>query len=944
MTKSYNILCLLLCTGFILGAQTAGDFYKQGRSSYQKQNYQEATGQFNKLTTQFPDDSRTDDAFYYLGRSYYALSEWDKALSSFEALSTLFPDSGYNVRTWYWIGRIYLKQKKSQEALVAFSRQASQDKDPRYQSMANYYLAKTRESLGYFRGARASYEAVLASQQTTLRPYVLYSLGRLALINDDPAQSMEYADKLIEEYGRSEHMGKAYALTGAVRYMEGDLDRAEKDLLFYLDQNLKDPYKEDIYYLLGRLYMDRKEDMKGMRYFNVLLEEYPDGQRMRDTLTAMIRMDLRDGQTSRAMSRFNDLLASQDDRQEYARLCYYLADILEEDMKDQISSLKYYLKASENASGKLKKDSLYKLVQISGSLYREADYDLYAEKLISGFPESEEALQTAMTQASAALVSDDTRKEEAALVFILKHPLLSDSVPYLRRLADIYYNSSRNEEAEQVSLTLLGLTSDDNEKSRLLLRLASLAYDKRADEKALDYYSRAAAYELNEEESLVTRYRQASLYWESGARELALPLIGELKNNSLATASMKSILNYYSAVYQLDRGNEEAALEDFKAVLLWDTDSEQADEAGHYLASWYFARKQWSFAIKHYEAFTSDPASDRYTESLYHSGQSWFFLKDYAKAAYFLQRALTAPDPVTRITAGEMLVFSYLYNGQFERAEEETRQYIQVTENDFALSDKWLAFSEQKRLDEDNDAALELYEIFMNLYPSGSRMASVQFRRAWVLNRQGRLKEASPILVKYLETYADHEDRSRVLSLLNDMIWNLKGEERKKLAVQIQNLNLQPAESAALRMTAARLFVNDYPLTVRSLIEPLVDIEDLAYRGDVYYYLGLSFHLRKEWDGALNWYSRLIENDNYYGLALMQSGICRQNNGSFAEAADLYRRAADSDSGKLPDTIPAALYYLYRISVFLENSEEADVALARLASDYPDSAWYNMAQ
>lgn len=77
------------------GPQTASEIWKEGKSSFDKGDYENARNMFKRLVVKFPQDGNADDAQYYRAEAYMKEKQYDLAIAEFQKIFQNYDTSNF---------------------------------------------------------------------------------------------------------------------------------------------------------------------------------------------------------------------------------------------------------------------------------------------------------------------------------------------------------------------------------------------------------------------------------------------------------------------------------------------------------------------------------------------------------------------------------------------------------------------------------------------------------------------------------------------------------------------------------------------------------------------------------------------------------------------------------------------------------------------------------
>ena len=114
------VLALLLAAA-AASAQSAGELLNAGKKAFSDGFYPVAEESFQKLLSQYPQDSTAVEAEYLLGVSDHYSGRWQECLVALDGFPDRHPASALSPRVPYWLGASYLRLGSYEKAVSLLS-------------------------------------------------------------------------------------------------------------------------------------------------------------------------------------------------------------------------------------------------------------------------------------------------------------------------------------------------------------------------------------------------------------------------------------------------------------------------------------------------------------------------------------------------------------------------------------------------------------------------------------------------------------------------------------------------------------------------------------------------------------------------------------------------------------------------------------------------------
>lgn len=283
--------------------------YQHGRTLVELERYQDAIEVFNLYRNKYPDGQYRDGVNEMLSAAYAHTDNYDLAMSYIESLTELTTSIKKVYQRVTFIKALDLfNRKKFSQAAELFPKSLVYNVDREITQQSYYWMAETLSLLGNEKDAAFYYKSVDQSDP------VLYQKSRYGLGYAYFNQKM-YAEA-IEAFTAFERSGAkgikpAYLSDGLVRLADSYFaTKSYQNGIDYYQKALKSGYprKGELYFQIGLLnrYEDREEEAK--KYFNKLIEEFPESHQIDHAQYQIAQIDYKLGNESAAIASYQKFL------------------------------------------------------------------------------------------------------------------------------------------------------------------------------------------------------------------------------------------------------------------------------------------------------------------------------------------------------------------------------------------------------------------------------------------------------------------------------------------------------------------------------------------------------------------------------------------------------------------------------------------------------------
>ena len=666
---------------------------------------------------------------------------FDEALQELIAAQETAEERFYKARVQMRIGDLYMKKGQVDEtawndAWTAYNQVIALYGDTPYPSNAQYQKGEARYFAGDYAAARDEYLTVLTDypdSETGLRAASLYSAGWSAEKMGTADNALESYSRAVENFPRSEQAPLCLLRIARIQFEQKQVPESIDAYKTITESYGETRHAADAYYGLGILYRDEGRLDEAVTAFSRVDRE------ARETYIAALieaaNIHIIEGRSDDGKQLLNQLLQGvTGDPSLEARAHFQMAQ-LDLNNKNYVDALNRYTKVLEEyPNSEVIRDARYgrALSYHYSGRYEKALAD-YTWLLDSKLPEAMKLkVEFSMALSYAAVQKDEEARK------LLNDVIDSgdESLAASARLQLISMAEKQDPE-EAISIyeeMLEGITSNE-EKERVLIRLASAYFRLNQFQKSIDAAQQLIDLAVNEESISNALFVQGNSYFKSGEYPKAIATYEKIVENYPQIGWARNALFQIGISYHKLSGS--GNLEVLPAV---------------------------SKAFEDY--YTKYPEDENSVIAYYYD--AW--------ARYRLGKWVDASD-----------VFNELAT-KHPRSKYAAEALFRAGDAIFNMTTRGAMDKEQKYVD-----ALVYYEKIVEKYPRSSYMDDALYNKAWCLINLEQPEEAVPIFEEIVEKYSDDRYGPRSQFTLGDYYYGLK-EYEKATANYQKFLELFPTE------------------------------------------------------------------------------------------------------------------------------------------------------
>ncbi|MCF8242140.1 MAG: tetratricopeptide repeat protein [Melioribacteraceae bacterium] len=612
---------------------------------------------------------------------------------------------------------------------------SSNDVEDNLVATARYYSAESLLGLKMKDAAINELEYFADSYRlSNFRDEALYKLGTIYFDKRQYQRCIEKLLILLREFPESEFVGSAYYWIGEAYTAENKFLEAEEFLQEAISTREENKFIDYSIYSLANLYEKIGDFTSAVTYYDELLAYYKDSQ-----LAPFAQFRI-------GVSYFN--------LKEYDSAVLELSDPIIKRLPEESRTEAEYV--------------------LANSFFRLKDYEnasgMYT-KILDKYQDEEDANKIKF---GLAWVNFQMKNyDEAYRMFNVLARTAKDSIAVnsLFWSAECKRYSGGVDLALNVYQRLLDTYPDNKIAAMVNFKIGIIYYNKGETAQAERYLissivsedeeAKAKAFSMLGEMSLINKdYQTAKNYFSSGIK---------LKKIARETYD-RLLLGYGVSSYYMNEFND--AIATFEEL---DQDSPrfEKDKVNFYLAESYFAKGDFSSAMRHFNIvnFDNDEVG---RQALYGKAYSHFNLKDYADAAYYFNEYIKRyPADVHILDSKLRLADSYYGTKNFVEAsrlyQEVFERYSGLLNSDFA----YYQFGQALFKSDKPYEAIEKFKILIDRFPQSKYADDSRYLIGWINFQQGNFRTAINNYVRILDEYTFSAIKPIALYSIGDGYFNL---------------------------------------------------------------------------------------------------------------------------------------------------------------------------
>lgn len=658
------------------------------------------------------------EELYELAYAYYRLEKWPKAIEKFQPLSNAQDSLGQT--SMYLLGDCYLKTGDKKGARNAFGICADMDFNASQKEAASFLFAKLSYELGSESIAtRKLYDFIRAYPNSSFTPEAQKLLGSLLAKSSNYSEAFAIMSDMAVKDNATWAIYQQVGLGRALQLMQNNqYPEADSVLSLTLQQPINPSYEAIAYFWKGDIAYREKRYPQAIQYSKTFLDKVKgneDAARKISPQATIQNANLNIGYAELETENFGSA------REAFASAQQNKGDGYNEQLTSDA------------------------VVREADAMFMQKDFDkaaqLYDKAIASGTGNPDYARY----QKSLILGLQDKQEEKISLLntIVNKVPASEYKQEAQYELAVSYLESDRNNEA----ITLLKSLTDngyiaENLRAKSQSKLAYAYQESNRNSEAIEAYKKyIAAYPSAPDRPAATDALR-SLYIATGQPEQYAAF---LKENNMPAQSEAGIEQTYYAAAETDYGNSNwsKAAEGFTKYLNQFPNGSNATKARYYRGESYYQLKDQAKALPDYDAVVNSGWSDFTDDAAARAAEIAVQNKDYTAALkYYNTLRSSAMDNTSLQKAYSGLLRSSFEKEAYTEADAYADTLLSLPDINVATQNEAQLYK-AKALQRNNklEEAKTLYQV-IDKKNIGLASAEARYRVAEILLAQKQLKEA----------------------------------------------------------------------------------------------------------------------------------------------------------------------------------------------------------
>lgn len=620
-------------------------------------------------------------------------------------------------------------------------------------SSSVFYAADCLFNLNQPDGAVAGFKKFTEEfRYSNLRDLALYKLGTIYYTGGEYRRARESLMTLLREYPNSEYGGASYHWIGESFAAENKYTEAQEFFKEAISANTDNRFIDQSIYSLAGMYEKTGDYTNAVKYYDQLLAYYNNSPL---APSAQLRIGISYfflNEFDHAVLELSDPLINKLPGDEQTEAKYYLAGSFVR-LKEYKNAAEIFSEILNSGTGNINSPEIqYSLAWVNFQMndYEEA-YKIFLG-LASAGTDSLSAKALYWSGECKRYAGKTAEAEKIFNEFLKRFPDNKLASNVKLGVGSIYFNKADAGEAEKFLTSALA-TTDVSTKTKALVLLGEIELNKSNFNAARDYFSQAN--KLN-------------------------PPDGNLLGRTMLGLGI-------TAYYLGDFDGSARTLEQ----LLKNDNNFEPDKTHFYLAEAYFAKENYTAALKNYNQVNTNDAMLK-KETLFGKSYTYFNLKDFANAVYYFNDYIKSYRNAPDLNDAKLrLADSYYGLKNYDKASAIYKELFfnsrSSINNDFAYYQYCQALFKAGRASE----AIEAFRAFQQKYPRSKYLETAQYVIGWIYFQQSDFRNAIDNYNLVFEKYPNSSLRPIALYSIADSYFNM-GEYDTAIVYYSRVLNEYP--------------------------------------------------------------------------------------------------------------------------------------------------------
>ena len=397
---------------------------------YRANMIKNASENYNKLITKFPNSKRVEESYYGLAWTYFRQQKFNESSKIFDQMMKLFPNSKFASEVYSRQGDGYYLTKRFTEAVSAYQKALKVSEDSDEGQYCSYQIAHSYFKMGsYDQAVTALLNFVKRYPKSSYSDNALYLVGWIYFQRDRYTESIERFKYLLEVYPQSSLVPNAQYSIGDAYYNLGNFDAAiteykkviEKypssdiagDALrsiqyaleslgrtddaiaitdVFIKANPESPFAEDLRMKKGELFYSGKKYSDAISEYNEFVKAFPKSEKNPEVYYWMAKSYLNIGDTVNTLKMFEEVY-TRFPESEYAPMSFLESGLFYKDINRIIQAETQFNELVKRyPENSMASQALFEVSTIRISIGDTTDGINLNKKILTEYPESEYAV------------------------------------------------------------------------------------------------------------------------------------------------------------------------------------------------------------------------------------------------------------------------------------------------------------------------------------------------------------------------------------------------------------------------------------------------------------------------------------------------------------------------------------------------------------------------
>lgn len=688
---------------------------------YQQKEYQSAYDLIDRVTEKV--DTTPSQDLLRQGEVFLQMHEYQGAISSFSQILEGYPADPLVPQAYLGLGNVYLKQGKIKEAIEYLEHFCSTTKNEeaaykQWYTIGEIYLNQLQD---YTQAIRAYTKTINLNEMGYLSDIALMKVIESHIKLQQYNQAVEAIKLLVKKYPQSQYRDDGYYLLGRILDNIGEPLKAIESYKVVVESFLDSEFRELSQFNAGRLYFQLEDWQQVLDEFSFFLKEFKKSRLFSKAHYYVGMTHYKLGNYKEGIQHFNNILQSLVDKDE-----------------SQVSFAIFYIGWG-----------YYKLHQYQ----KAADY---FNRMLKKYPHSSQAEEALYWLGWCYLAQEkytESNQHFSRLISQFPHAKLTKHTLWL--IGNNYISLGENSNAIKV---LMQLIKDFPQSDFALLAHKKIEeiYLKTGDYKNLLNYLPAFAFNnpasfLSAEKQLAKADKLLKRRKTSEAIKVYKQLLNDFPRSPVSDKANYSLGNIY-----YEQKNLEEAIIYFRNVVDYFPQSILSPDSHHKLGNCYFQLERFAEAIEHYKQILDHPDFNPVFDRLsYLIGYAFEQLRDIHQAATYYRLYLENISDQTEMVKERIRLILLLQTlGDYQTAIDACYSILNNTNDEDIKTEVQFYLGECYRLWGKMEQAIIEYLKVTYLHSSNDMWAlTARFKAGEIYQSQQKYKEAIKLYAKVAEKY-----------------------------------------------------------------------------------------------------------------------------------------------------------------------------------------------